>query len=72
LPLSGVIAFIPLSKVKVLLFAGAVLIGLFFLMSLLRGGKIFLKKQFSISYLILYLCTLEILPLILLYNLLML
>lgn len=72
LPISGVIAFLPLSKVKPILFAGAGLIGIFYLMSLLRGGKIFLKKQFSISYLILYLCTLEFLPLILLYNLLLL
>ena len=72
LPLSGMIAFIPLSKNKPLLFAGAGLIGIFYLMSLLRGSKIFLKKQFSISYLILYLCTLEFLPLILLYSLLML
>jgi len=44
---------------------------IFYLMSLIRGGKIFLKKQFSISYLILYLCTLEFLPLVLIYNLLL-
>ena len=72
LPITGVIAFIPLSKDKPLLFAGAGLIGIFYLMLLFRGSKIFLKKQFSISYLILYLCTLEFLPLILLYNLLLL
>jgi hypothetical protein len=72
LPLTGIIAFIPLSTEKPLLFVGAGLTGIYYLMSLLRGSKIFLKKQFSISYLILYLCTLEFLPLILLYNLLML
>ena len=71
LPVSASIAFIPVSQVEVLLFAGAALIGIFYLMSILRGGKIFLKKQFSISYLILYLCTLEILPLLLIYNLLL-
>jgi hypothetical protein len=72
LPVTGIIAFIPLSDDKLLLYAGAGLIGIFYLMSLFRGSKIFLKKQFSISYLILYLCTLEFLPLILLYNLLVL
>jgi len=70
-PLSAVIAFIPLSKDKPLLVIGLGLIVIFYLMSLLRGVKIFVKKQFSISYLILYLCTLEILPLILLYSVLL-
>jgi hypothetical protein len=70
-PVTSIIAFIPLSKDKPLLIFCAVIIGLFYLGSLLRGAKIFLKKQFSISYLILYLCTLEILPLLLLYNLLL-
>jgi len=71
LPVSATIAFIPLSQVEPLQFAGAGLIGVFYLMSIIRGGKIFLKKQFSISYLILYLCTLEFLPLLLIYNLLL-
>jgi hypothetical protein len=71
LPLSAVIAFIPLKKVEVLLFAGLGIILIFYLLSLIRGAKIFLKKQFSISYLILYLCTLEFLPLLLIYNLLL-
>jgi len=71
LPISATIAFIPLSQVELLLFAGLVIIIIFYLMSLIRGAKIFLKKQFSISYLILYLCTLEFLPLLLIYNLLL-
>jgi len=71
LPVSATIAFIPLSQVEILLFAGLGIIIIFYLLSLIRGGKIFLKKQFSISYLILYLCTLEFLPLILIYNLLL-
>jgi len=70
LPISATIAFIPLSQVELLLFAGLGIIIIFYLMSLIRGAKIFLKKQFSISYLILYLCTLEFLPLLLIYNLL--
>ena len=72
LPVTAIIAFVPLSQVEPLLFAGLAIIVIFYLMSLRRGGKIFLKKHFSISYLILYLCTLEILPLVLLYNLLLL
>ncbi len=71
LPLSAVITFIPLKNVEVLLFAGLGIVFIFYLLSLIRGAKIFLKKQFSISYLILYLCTLEFLPLLLIYNLLL-
>jgi hypothetical protein len=71
LPVSATIAFIPLPQVESLLFAGLIIIAIFYLLSLLRGGKIFLKKQFSISYLILYLCTLEFLPLLLVYNILL-
>jgi len=70
-PVSATIAFIPLTQVKPILFTGLGIVIIFYLMSLIRGGKIFLKKQFSISYLILYLCTLEFLPLVLIYNLLL-
>ena len=70
LPICGVVAFIPLSQIEPVLYAGAFVVLVFYLMTLLRGAKIFLKKQFSISYLILYLCTLEFLPLVLLYSLL--
>lgn len=71
LPVIATIAFVPLSNNEPVLIAGLVMIGIFYLMSLIRGGKIFLKKHFSISYLILYLCTLEFLPLLLIYNLLL-
>jgi hypothetical protein len=71
LPVTATIAFVPLTKVEPVLVAGLVIVAIFYLMSLLRGGKIFLKKHFSISYLILYLCTLEFLPLLLIYNLLL-
>ena len=70
-PVSATIAFIPLLQVEPLLFTGLAIIVIFYLLSLIRGGKIFLKKQFSISYLILYLCTLEFLPLVLIYYLLL-
>ncbi len=71
LPVTATIAFIPLSQVEPLLFAGLGISIIFYLLSLIRGARIFLKKQFSISYLILYLCTLEFLPLLLIYNLLL-
>lgn len=71
LPLTAIIAFVPIQQPELLLFAGLVLVGVFYLLSLIRGGKIFLKKHFSIFYLILYLCTLEFLPLLLIYNILL-
>jgi hypothetical protein len=67
MPISATIAFVPLTSVEPILYAGLAIIAIFYLMSLMRGAKIFLKKHFSISYLILYLCTLEFLPLILIY-----
>lgn len=71
LPVSAVIAFVPLAIAGPLLYIGLLIVLIFYLLSLVRGIKIFLKKQFSISYLILYLCTLEFLPLLLIYNLLL-
>ena len=71
LPVTALIAFIPIKKVEILLFFGLAIILIFYVLSLSRGIKIFLKKQFSILYLILYLCTLEFLPLLLIYNLLL-
>jgi hypothetical protein len=50
---------------------GLGIVVIFYLLSLNRGAKIFLKKHFSILYLILYLCTLEFLPLLLVYNILL-
>ena len=70
MPVTATIAFVPFTQVEPILYAGIAIIGIFYLMSLFRGGKIFLKKHFSISYLILYLCTLEFLPIILIYALL--
>jgi hypothetical protein len=48
--------------------AGVVLAVVIYLFMLGRGTKILLKKQFSIFYLFLYLCTLEILPLVLFFK----
>ena len=71
LPLTAIIAFVPLSQHEPMLFTGLGIILISYLLSLIRGAKIFLKKHFSISYLILYLCTLEFLPLLLIYNILL-
>jgi len=49
LPVSAAIAFIPLSQVKQLQYLGIAIIAIFYILSLFRGAKIFLKKQFSIS-----------------------
>lgn len=71
LPITAIIAFVPLYQPEPLLFTGLGIVIVFYLLSLIRGGKIFLKKHFSIFYLILYLCTLEFLPLLLIYNILL-
>lgn len=71
LPLTAIIAFVPLAIAEPLLYLGLLVVVIFYLLALGRGIKIFLKKQFSISYLILYLCTLEILPLLLIYSILL-
>jgi len=71
LPLTAIIAFVPLTIAEPLLYLGLLVVIIFYILALARGIKIFLKKQFSISYLILYLCTLEILPLLLIYSILL-
>ena len=64
-PLVAIAGFYPLKNPQVLFYCGFILIGIFYFLFLLRGAKILLKNQFSIHYLFLYLCTLEILPLVL-------
>ena len=71
LPVTAIIAFVPFYQPEPLLLTGLGIIVIFYLLSLRRGAKIFLRKHFSISYLILYLCTLEFLPLLLVYNILL-
>jgi hypothetical protein len=71
LPVTLAIAFLPFNQGEIMMLAGVLIVFVFYVLSLLRGGQIFLKKHFSIVYLILYLCTLEFLPLLLIYNLLL-
>ena len=67
-PVVALIAFYPFENTALPVFSGLILAGLFYFLLLFRGFTILLKKQFSIFYLFLYFCTLEILPLVLLYK----
>lgn len=70
LPVVTVIAFYPFSNLAVPVFSGVILVAAIYFLLIIRGFIILLKKQFSIFYLFLYFCTLEILPLVLLYKIL--
>ncbi len=70
LPVVAVIAFYPFHNVILPLTIGAIVCGIIYFLLLSRGFIIIIKKQFSIFYLFLYFCTLEILPLVLLYKIL--
>jgi hypothetical protein len=61
-PLVAFIAWLPFQNQHVFIISGLVLMLFFYLFYLIRGTRILLKKQYSIFYLFLYLCTLEILP----------
>ncbi len=63
LPVVGFIAWGPVPLPFYSILAGLVITSIIYLLTLGRGVKILLKKQFSIFYLFLYLCTLEFLPL---------
>lgn len=68
LPVIALISFSPAEKPIFFIFSGLVLVITFNIVLLQRGISILLKKQFSIIYLFLYLCTLEFLPLLLIYK----
>jgi hypothetical protein len=67
-PLVALIAWLPFQSQHVFMATGLVLTALFYLFYLIRGTRILIKKQYSIFYLFLYLCTLEFLPLLLLFK----
>lgn len=69
-PVVTVIAFYPFSSVLLPIAIGLFVFVSLYLLLLSRGFLILLKKQFSIFYLFLYFCTLEFLPLVLLYKIL--
>lgn len=68
LPVVILIQFSPSRNPVFIAIIGIVLVLIFNLILLKRGAAILLKKQFSLFYLFLYLCTLEILPLLLIYK----
>ncbi len=68
LPVVILISFSPLASPVFIVFSGLTIAIIFNLLLLQRGVFILLKKQFSIFYLFLYLCTLEFLPLLLIYK----
>jgi len=68
-PIVALIAYYPIENPLFAVIAGVLIVSVFYVMLLKRGISILLKKQFPIFYLFLYLCTLEILPLLLIYKL---
>jgi hypothetical protein len=68
-PIVALIAYYPSENPMIAVFLGVLTTLVFYVMLLKRGISILLKKQFPIFYLFLYLCTLEILPLLLIYKL---
>ncbi len=70
LPITISVPFIALHATPVLLHGGLILTLIFYIFRLFRGVKILFHQHVSIFYLILYLCALEILPLLMIYKLL--
>jgi hypothetical protein len=60
---AGDVMYVPL------IYSGLLLGAVFYLLQLLRGLEIIMRKEFSVFYLILYLCAFEILPILVLYKL---
>ena len=60
--------YYPYENPMFMVVAGISIVTVFYAFLLQRGILILLRKQFSIFYLFLYLCTLEFLPLFLIYN----
>lgn len=69
IPIVLIIGFSRLKNIEVMVIAGGVMAAASYILLLLRGLKILMKKDFPLFYLILYLCTLEILPLVFIYKL---
>jgi hypothetical protein len=67
-PVVAIVAFSPFNSVEIPVYFGILIVSAIYFLLLFRGFMILLKKQFSILYLFLYFCTLEILPLVLVYK----
>ncbi len=66
LPIISVIPFVDVNIVPILIYTGIVMIFLFYIFRILRGLHIGFNIRLSILYLILYLCALEIIPVLIL------
>lgn len=69
-PIIIALPFVQVYVVTSLINIGFLLISFFFCLRISRGVKILLRKHVSIFYMILYLCALEIFPLLMIYKLL--
>jgi hypothetical protein len=69
-PVVAIISFSPFNSLAIPVYFGILIVSVVYFLLLFRGFVILLKKQFSILYLFLYFCTLEILPLVLVYKIL--
>ncbi len=67
-PVVVLINYYPYKSPVFMVVTGILIVSVFYVFLLQRGILILLRKQFSIFYLFLYLCTLEFLPLFLIYN----
>lgn len=70
LPITLSVPYMAQHTTPLLLNAGLILILIFYIFRLFRGVKILFRQHVSIFYMILYLCALEILPLLMIYKLL--
>ncbi len=70
IPLTAGIAIFDENFIVYFIYTGFFLIFLLYFFIIIRGAKIILSKGFSIFYMFLYLCALEILPLLIFYTLL--
>ncbi len=68
LPLILGAAYMPVGLQSVFIFSGITLSILLFVLKIFRGSQIIIRNDVLILYWILYLCTLEILPLIIIYR----
>lgn len=70
LPITLSVPYMAQHAIPLLLNAGLILTLIFYILRLFRGVKILFLQHVSIFYMILYLCALEILPLLMIYKLL--
>ena len=70
LPLISIIPFVNTWLVPNLIKLGAIAFLFLYILQLIRGAAIFLQNRFSLFYMFLYFCALEILPLVILYKIL--